>query len=123
MNRNVDSPLRSQVINAGDALEFLTGGFYRATIHRVVQPPPSQRGFERLGVFYFAMPDDDVKIRPLPNAPEWAERRFKDEDAPTMEDYRKGRIIAYGNSETKKLEGNDQVEVQMIGNVLVKHYN
>lgn len=25
---------RSKVINAGDALEFLSGGFYRATIHR-----------------------------------------------------------------------------------------
>ena len=27
-----------QVINAGDALEFLSGGFYRATIHRYCPP-------------------------------------------------------------------------------------
>ncbi|KAH8077494.1 Clavaminate synthase-like protein [Cristinia sonorae] len=111
------------VINAGDALEFLTGGFYRATIHRVVQPPESQRGYPRLGVFYFGMPDDDVKLSPLPDAPEWVDRRFKNEEAPTMGDYRKGRIIAYGNSETKKVDGKETVEVQMIGNVLVKHYN
>ncbi|TCD61508.1 hypothetical protein EIP91_008305 [Steccherinum ochraceum] len=111
------------VINAGDALEFMSGGFYKATIHRVIQPPPSQQGAQRLGVFYFAMPDDNVKIHPLPNAQEWEERRFSDEDAPTMEEYRKGRIIAYGNSETKKLDGKENVEVQMIGKVLVKHYN
>jgi len=110
------------VINAGDSLSFLTGGFYRPTIHRVVQPPPSQRGRERLGVFYFAVPNDDVVLRPLPGSPEWPaeDRRFKDEDAPTAEEYRKGRIMAYGNSETKR---DGQVEVQMIGKVLVKHYN
>ncbi|KAH0831127.1 hypothetical protein J3R83DRAFT_13693 [Lanmaoa asiatica] len=28
------------VVNAGDALDFLTGGYYKGTIHRVVQPPP-----------------------------------------------------------------------------------
>ncbi|THH28315.1 hypothetical protein EUX98_g5880 [Antrodiella citrinella] len=112
------------VINAGDALEFLTAGFYRATIHRVVQPPPSQCGHERLGVFYFAMPDDDLALRPLPIAGKWPvdQRRFADEDAPTMEEYRKGRIVAYGNSETKK-DGEGKVEVQMIGKVLVRHYN
>ena len=41
-------------------MEFLSGGHYRATIHRVVQPPPDQRGHTRLGAFYFAIPDDAV---------------------------------------------------------------
>ena len=27
---------QEQVINAGDSLEFLSGGFYKATIHRCV---------------------------------------------------------------------------------------
>jgi len=68
------------------------------------------------------VPNDDVVLRPLPGSPEWPaeDRRFKDEDAPTAEEYRKGRIMAYGNSETKR---DGQVEVQMIGKVLVKHYN
>ena len=51
-----------QVINAGDGLEFLSGGILKATIHRVVQPPPDQRGYTRLGVIYFAMSDDDVRL-------------------------------------------------------------
>ncbi|KAH8080736.1 Clavaminate synthase-like protein [Cristinia sonorae] len=111
------------VINAGDALEYLSGGFYRGTIHRVVQPPPSQRGYTRLGVFYFAMPDDDVKLVPRlsPVNPVWADRKFKDEDAPTMEAHRKGRTSAYGKSELKKSD--DGVEEEVINGVLIRHYN
>ncbi|KAJ6454504.1 hypothetical protein C8R47DRAFT_1228655 [Mycena vitilis] len=57
------------VINAGDALEFLSGGRYRATIHRVVQPPADQQSYTRLGLFYFAMTDDAVKLAPLAESP------------------------------------------------------
>ncbi|KIM34576.1 hypothetical protein M413DRAFT_190592 [Hebeloma cylindrosporum] len=53
------------VINAGDALEFLSGGFYRATIHRVVQPPPDQQTYTCVGLFYFYTTDDNVKLAPL----------------------------------------------------------
>ncbi len=31
----------------------------------VFQPPKDQRGYTRLGVFYFCMPDDGVKLIPL----------------------------------------------------------
>ena len=46
-------------------MEFLSGGFYKATIHRVVQPPADQRGLIRLGMYYFALADDDVKLTPV----------------------------------------------------------
>ncbi|KAH0831126.1 hypothetical protein J3R83DRAFT_13692 [Lanmaoa asiatica] len=52
--KHIDNAL---VVNAGDALDFLTGGYYKGTIHRVVQPPPDQQQYARLGVFYFVMPD------------------------------------------------------------------
>ncbi|KAK0474634.1 Clavaminate synthase-like protein, partial [Armillaria novae-zelandiae] len=58
------------VINARDALEFLSGEVFRSTIHRVVQPPKDQEGHPHLGVFYFAMPNDNVKLLPLVNAKE-----------------------------------------------------
>lgn len=115
----------TQIINAGDAIEFLSGGYYRATIHRVVQPPPDQRGSTRLGVFYFSMPDDSVKLTPLTESPvlqrEGVKRQFTDENAPFMEQWRKGRIAAYGKTQLKKGEGN--VEEEYINGVLVKHYN
>ncbi|KAK0235420.1 Clavaminate synthase-like protein [Armillaria nabsnona] len=91
------------VINAGDALEFLSGGTYRATIHCVFQPPKDQRGYTRLGVFYFCMPDDNVKLLPLV--------------AP------KGRTAAYGNSQLNRAEGEERIEEEVIKGVMVKHYN
>ncbi|KAJ7092790.1 hypothetical protein B0H15DRAFT_162501 [Mycena belliarum] len=57
------------VINVGDALEFLSGGYYKATIHRVVQPPSDQQNCTRLGLFYFCMTDDDVKLVPFAESP------------------------------------------------------
>jgi len=116
------------VVNAGDALEFLTGGYYKGTIHRVVQPPPDQRAYTRLGLFYFVMPDDSVRLSPkalLEKSPVLQrvgiQRRFDDAEAPTMEQWRKGRTSAYGQSDLKKSE-EDGVEVEVINGVVVKHY-
>ncbi len=86
---------------------------------RVVQPPKDQRGRTRLGVFYFCMPDDNVKLLPLVDA---KERRFVDADAPTMEEWRKGRTAAYGKSQLKKAEGEERIEEEVINGVVVKHY-
>ena len=57
------------MVNVGDATEMLSGGFYKGTIHRVVQPPADQRGFTRLGAYYFALPEDGVKLVPLKESP------------------------------------------------------
>ncbi|CCM06178.1 uncharacterized protein FIBRA_08420 [Fibroporia radiculosa] len=120
--RHIDNAL---VVNSGDAMEFLSGGFYKATIHRVVQPPPDQRGFTRLGVFYFAMTDDDIKLVPHAESPVLQKhgiiRRCDDADAPTMEVWRKGRTSAYGQTELQKKENG--VEEEVINGVVVKHYN
>ncbi|KJA19089.1 hypothetical protein HYPSUDRAFT_89571 [Hypholoma sublateritium FD-334 SS-4] len=113
------------VINAGDALEFLSGGFYRATIHRVVQPPADQQSYTRLGVFYFAMADDSVTLAPLLESPVLQRvgvtKVFDGVAPPTMEEWRKGRTVAYGQSAlTPAGKG---VEEEVISGVVVKHYN
>ncbi|KAK7680292.1 hypothetical protein QCA50_016532 [Cerrena zonata] len=120
--RHIDNAL---VVNSGDSLEFLSGGYYRPTIHRVVQPPPDQRGYPRLGAFFFATTDDDVKLVPFAESPvlqrHGIKRRFKDEDAPITEQWRSGRIKAYGKSKPTKTEAGTEQEV--ISGVLVTHYN
>ncbi|KZT63266.1 Clavaminate synthase-like protein [Daedalea quercina L-15889] len=120
--KHIDNAL---VVNAGDAMDFLSGGFYKATIHRVIQPPPDQRGYTRLGAFYFTMPNDDVKLVPFTESPVLqrvgVQRRCEDADAPTMEAWRKGRTSAYGQTDLKaKGEG---VEEEVINGVIVKHWN
>ncbi|KAJ7725543.1 hypothetical protein B0H16DRAFT_1665841 [Mycena metata] len=114
------------VINTGDAMEFLSGGYYRATIHRVVQPPIDQQNYPRLGLFYFAMTDDNVKLVPLADSPVLKRvgivRGSDHDDAPTMEAWRKGRTSAYGQTQLKAA-AEDKVEEELVNGVIVKHYN
>ena len=106
-------------------MEMLTGGFYKAVIHRVVQPPADQRGYPRLGLFYFGYPNDSVKLVPMKESPVLQRvgilRKCADEDAPTMEEMRKARTRSYGRVALKKTEDGHEEEVS--GGVVVKHYN
>lgn len=52
-------------MNIADSLSFLTNGFLKSSIHRVVAPPPDQAHIDRLGVLYFVRPEDDVELRPI----------------------------------------------------------
>ncbi|KAJ3553237.1 hypothetical protein NM688_g3718 [Phlebia brevispora] len=121
--KHIDNAL---VINIGDSLDFISGGYYKATIHRVVQPPVDQRGLPRLGLFYFCMPDDDVRLIPVQNSPVLErvgiKRQIDDDKAPTSETLRKGRIQTYGKI---KLEKGPEpgTEIQYIAGVMVRHYN
>ncbi|OJT03633.1 UPF0676 protein [Trametes pubescens] len=122
--RHIENAL---VVNIGDGIEFLSGGFYKATIHRVRQPPADQAGCARLGVFYFCMADDDVRLAPRLESPVLQRvgvvRRpgFEDARAPTSRQYRTGLTSAYGVSKLEKRE--DGNEVELIHGVVVKHYN
>ncbi|KAG2347243.1 Clavaminate synthase-like protein [Suillus weaverae] len=114
------------VVNAGDALDFLTGGYYKGTIHRVVQPAVDQRNYTRLGAFYFAMPNDDIKLVPMVESPVLQrvgiQRRCEDSEAPMMEHWRKARTMAYDHSKLKS--GKEKgIEEEIIHGVIIKHYN
>lgn len=94
----------------------------------MVQPPPDQRQYARLGIFYFCFADDDVKLAPLVASPVLQrvgiKRRFeKDEDAPLMKDYRRSRTAAYGQSELSRSSEEKDVEEEVIEGVVVKHYS
>ncbi|KAF8557505.1 Clavaminate synthase-like protein [Imleria badia] len=121
--KHIDNAL---VVNAGDALDFLTGGYYKGTIHRVVQPPPDQQGYTRLGIFYFVIMDDGTNLIPMRESP-LLQRvgitpRCEDSVAPTIEQWRKGRTSAYGQSDLK--QGQEKgVEEEVINGVVVKHWN
>ena len=63
--RYVQSQRDAIIVNVADALEFLSGGYLRSTVHRVVRPPEEQAEQARLSLIYFAMPQADVKLRPV----------------------------------------------------------
>ncbi|PRT55900.1 1-aminocyclopropane-1-carboxylate oxidase [Wickerhamiella sorbophila] len=52
------------VVNIGDAVEFMTGGYFKSTIHRVVNPPKSQQGHVRHSIIYFSKPSWVTVIDP-----------------------------------------------------------
>ncbi|KAH8689132.1 putative oxidoreductase [Talaromyces proteolyticus] len=56
-------------INTCDALTALTGGFIKSSIHRVHAPPQDQAHIDRLGVLYFARPNNHVILDPIQNSP------------------------------------------------------
>ncbi|CDO77726.1 hypothetical protein BN946_scf184969.g77, partial [Trametes cinnabarina] len=120
--RHIDNAL---TVNIGDGMEFLSGGYYKATIHRVRQPPADQAGYPRLGVFYFTMADDDAVLKPRLESPVLKRAgvapRFDLEHAPTMKQYRTGVTSAYGVS--KLLKKDDGTEEEVIHGVTVKHFN
>ncbi|KAG5352075.1 hypothetical protein C0989_003939 [Termitomyces sp. Mn162] len=96
------------------------------TVERVKQPPEDQRHATRLGVFYFCMSNDDVRLAPLVESPVLKrvgiKRRFEDDAAPTMEVWRKGRTAKYGQSELKPSSENG-VEEETIAGVVVRHFS
>ncbi|KAI0819385.1 hypothetical protein BC628DRAFT_1423870 [Trametes gibbosa] len=98
-----------QVVNIGDSMEFLSGGFYKGIVHRVRQPPADQQGYDRLGVIYFVLEKVGVALR------------FDSDKAPTSDEYRKGCTAAYGLSQLTKKD--DVVEEQIMHGVPVLHYN
>lgn len=69
--KHVRSPRDAVIVNIADALEFLSGGYLKSTVHRVVRPPEDQvaRGETRLSLIYFARPEADVVLRPVVESP------------------------------------------------------
>ena len=58
----------SITVNLADSLEFITNGFLKSSIHRVVAPPPDQANIDRLGVLYFVRPEDNMELKPVESA-------------------------------------------------------
>ncbi|KAH7868067.1 uncharacterized protein C8R40DRAFT_1136418 [Lentinula edodes] len=115
--RHVENAL---VVNSGDVMQLLSGNFYKPTIHRVIQPPKDQEHMERLGVFYFAMAADDVKLASVRAG---AASESEKAHAPTMSDWRKERTERYGTGSMKPSSKEEKVEEEVILGVVVKEYN
>jgi isopenicillin N synthase-like dioxygenase len=53
------------IVNLGDALVRFSASILRSNIHRVVNPPGSQAGSNRMSLVYFSRPEDDVVLKAL----------------------------------------------------------
>ncbi|OJK03728.1 hypothetical protein ASPACDRAFT_22765 [Aspergillus aculeatus ATCC 16872] len=49
-------------VNIADIVEFLSNGYLKSGVHRVVSPPEDQVGLDRLGLLYFVRPSDEMNL-------------------------------------------------------------
>lgn len=100
------------IVNAGEPMMWWTGNYFKAAVHRVIQPPDDQRGHNRSSVFYFVVPNDDVVINTLLDQSPVLQKAgvkkwFEDGKAPTSKEWVNNRIKVTGqknffeNGETK----------------------
>ncbi|KAK8864129.1 hypothetical protein IAR55_001375 [Kwoniella newhampshirensis] len=57
------------VINLGETLEILSGGHFKATRHRVFEPPEDQRDEERLSLVLFNASEGSLRMTPCMDSP------------------------------------------------------
>ncbi|KAI0063998.1 Clavaminate synthase-like protein [Artomyces pyxidatus] len=120
--RHIDNAL---VINCGDTTEYISGGYYKSAVHRVIKPPQDQDGYRRLGLFYFMYTGDHVRLQPLLESPVLQREgitKVLEGEAPTQETWRKNRASTYGVAELKK-SAETGIEYEIVNGVQVKHYN
>lgn len=121
------------VLNIGDALQYLSGYHFKATIHRVVAPPEDQAHFTRLGLFYFALFNRDVPLQPIESSSVvreayaasgqqlWQGQIQEGKPIPTAGEWEQMRVKAYGQGAGKK--GEDGNEHEEIAGMKVTGYN
>ncbi|KAL3471335.1 putative 1-aminocyclopropane-1-carboxylate oxidase, partial [Aspergillus californicus] len=56
-------------VNIADALQFMTNGYLKSSIHRVIAPPKDQAHIDRLGVLYMVRIEDDCDLVPIKESP------------------------------------------------------
>jgi isopenicillin N synthase-like dioxygenase len=116
------------VVNAGEIMLWWTGNYFKAAIHRVVEPPEDQRGHNRSSVFYFCVPNDDVVINTLlDQSPVLREAgvqmAHEPENAPTSKEWSNGRIKITGRNAVWDKKGQtEKVTVEQVGKVTTKWF-
>ena len=115
------------IVNAGEIMQWFTGGYFTAAIHRVVEPPADQLGYDRSGVFYFSVPNGDVVINTaLEQSPVLRKASVqiahKPEDAPTSDEWVTGRVKITGKATLFDKEEDGTMAEERVGSVTTKWF-
>ncbi|KAF9513680.1 hypothetical protein BS47DRAFT_1343914 [Hydnum rufescens UP504] len=91
------------LINTGDNITFLSGGVFKAAMHRVVRPPEDQVHLRRIGLFHFSRALDGTLLLPLSQSPV-AQKEGKNMFEPgtqvlTTDEWERARTSVYGTEE------------------------
>ncbi|KAM0753618.1 Clavaminate synthase-like protein [Meredithblackwellia eburnea MCA 4105] len=84
----------SITVNVADTLQFLSGGYLKSSIHRVVTPPQDQVHIPRLGVIFFTRPDNTCPLTPVDS--KLLEREGSHSDLGSLPNGADGRVATAG---------------------------
>ncbi|CAH0029115.1 unnamed protein product [Clonostachys rhizophaga] len=118
-------------VNIADALQFLTNGFLKSSIHRVVAPPKDQAHIDRLGVLYMVRIEDDIDLLPIQESPVLqrlgliGDKVLGEDGKPVKAgEWVKQRVIRNLGANTGSGKGdNEEAEVEIIKGVRTTYYN
>ena len=88
--RDVEAPEGGFVCNIGDAMQRWTGGRFRSTLHRVVNPPPAALRRDRISLVYFHLPNHDAILGGI--------REDANETAPSFAEHYFGKMVKAAKS-------------------------
>jgi isopenicillin N synthase-like dioxygenase len=87
-------------------MEWWTGGYFKAANHRVIAPPDDQRNHTRCGVFYFSIPNNDVRPDLIVDSPvlqkAGVKSSFKDGKTIDAKTFSRARVAKVGKSDLYK---------------------
>lgn len=109
----------SLIVNIGDAMEFITGGYFKSTIHRVVAPPDEQRKFRRMVLIYFNEPNLTTLLDPealsSPKLKRLGYSKPKEWDEISFAQWGQGKRNLFGKSSVNNVQGSDPKPVKIYG--------
>lgn len=76
--RAVGTDMNSIIVNVGDMLQLMTGGFYPSTTHRVVNPTGEAANRPRFSMPLFLHPHATTQLSPEKTAKQYLEERLRE---------------------------------------------
>ncbi|KAL4887243.1 putative 1-aminocyclopropane-1-carboxylate oxidase [Aspergillus karnatakaensis] len=126
----VKPQMEALTVNIADALQFMTNGYLKSSIHRVVAPPKDQAHIDRLGVLYMVRIEDDCDLVPISESPVLRENGLVDNkilgsDGQPLKagEWVKQRVIKNLGQSTEKEGDNEVNDVEILKGVKVKYFD
>ncbi|KAL4965448.1 uncharacterized protein BDV14DRAFT_189552 [Aspergillus stella-maris] len=126
----VKPQMEALTVNIADALQFMTNGYLKSSIHRVVAPPTDQAHIDRLGVLYMVRIEDDSDLLPIDESPVLQKygltgNRILGSDGQPLKagEWVKQRVIKNLGESTEKDGDNEVKDVEILKGVKVTYYD
>ncbi|CAI5758738.1 unnamed protein product [Candida verbasci] len=107
------------IVNIADTMEFITGGYFKSSIHRVVSSPIDQQDYKRLVLIYFSKPKNTAVLDPdLLNSPKLKRLGFnkpKDWEKITTSQWSVDKSRLFGKKKVNDTKGDEPNLVLMHG--------